>query len=253
MNGTSERKTSRQKTVLMVELVGPAGAGKTSVCRCLRQRDANAVIGEDLELRKRANIPIFIENVVSLLPVFARSCRCTRWFTWDEIKSMVYLQGWHRVLRQRATNDHTIMLLDHGPIFKLATLHAFGPERFATQVAEAWWHDMYRQWASALDIVVWLDAPDSILGKRIDAREQRHAVKGHPEPDVVEFLARYRTSFEYVLARLAAHGARKLLRFDTSQTSTEQVADEVLAACSEEAYRGEYRFMPPSDRATLVK
>lgn len=221
-----------QKPLLIVELVGPAGAGKTTLARVLSERDEKILIGAEIELKKMGHIPIFVSNAPLLLPVFLRRCRHSRWFAWDEIKAMVYLKAWPRVLRQQATQSGTTILLDHGPVFKLATLHAFGPDKLGCQDFEKWWTRMFKQWAHTLDMVIWLDAPDTILKERINTRDQRHAVKRKSELIAYKFLARYRTSYEYILAKLTACGGPTLLRFDTSQASIEQIVDEVLIACN---------------------
>src|SRR3989337_1175284 len=122
-------KAIKQKPALIVELVGLAGAGKTTLARALSQRDEKILVSADLALREKKHIPIFVSTVPSLLPVILRRYRSSRWFTWDEIKAMVYLKGWPRVLRQQASDNGALVLLDHGPVFKLATLNAFGPER----------------------------------------------------------------------------------------------------------------------------
>ena len=222
----------KQKSPLIVELVGLAGAGKTTLARALSQRDEKILVAADLELRKREHIPIFVGHVPFLLPVFLRRCRSSRWFTWDEIKAMVYLKGWPRVLRQQASNNGTVILLDHGPVFKLATLNAFGPERLKSRGFEQWWHSMFEQWAFTLDIVIWLNAPYEILVERINARNQRHAVKDKSELEAYKFLIRYQTSYKQTLAKLTACGGPTLLHFDTSQASIEQIVDEVLVTCN---------------------
>ena len=89
---------------------------------------------------------------------------------------------------------------------------------------------MFKQWASTLNMVIWLDAPDPVLEQRINSRDQRHSVKGKTESEVVHFLARYRTSYEEILAKLKTDGGPRLLQFDTSCTSIEQVAEEILSA-----------------------
>jgi thymidylate kinase len=91
---------------------------------------------------------------------------------------------------------------------------------------------MFEQWAFTLDIVIWLNAPENILVERINARHQRHAVKGKSELEAHRFLMRYQTSYKQTLAELTACGGPTLLQFDTGQASIEQIADEILVTCN---------------------
>lgn len=221
----------RKKPRLIVELVGPAGAGKTTLSRMLCQRDEKILVGAEIELRKAEQIPVFLSNVPSLLPVFLQQGRYSRCFTWDEIKALVYLKGWPRLLRKQARNNTTTILLDHGPIFKLATLNAFGPEKLGKHAFEKWWDCMLEEWTSTLDIVVWVDAPDTILKQRINTRVQRHVVKGKSKLEAFQFLARYRLSYAEILAKLGAmEEGPTLIQFDTHQSSIEEIVEKVLAA-----------------------
>jgi shikimate kinase len=229
MNEVVAGDMSLQKPFLIMELVGPAGAGKTTLSRVLSHKSAMIQIGSEIELRKTKYLPVFLRTIISLLPVFLRQLWHGQWFTWDEIKYLVYLKGWSEVLKREAGRDATV-LLDHGPLFKLATLREFGPEKLKTNGFEPWWNHIFKQWASTLDIVVWLDAPDVILENRINSRDQRHLVKGKTGSEVVHFLARYRVSYEEILEKLRNHGSPLLLQFDTSRISIEQVADEILSA-----------------------
>lgn len=214
---------------LIVEIIGPAGAGKTTLSRVLSQHDENIRVAADLELRKKEHLPVFVSQAPFLLPVILRRCPHSRSFTWDEIKALAYLSGWPRVLRQQAMGGGTAILLDHGPVFKLAMLKAFGPEKLKSQGFESWWHTMFKRWVSTLDMVIWLDAPDSNLVERINTRSQRHAVKGKSRREASEFLARYRVAYEQILAYLTANGGPTPLKFDTSQASVQQIVDKILA------------------------
>lgn len=224
------RKNNRkkQKTPLIVELVGLAGAGKTTLSRLMSQQMRRILIGPELELRKINHIPIFAAQAPSLLPVLLQSCPTSRRFTWDEIKAMAYLNGWPRVLDLQVTNQNVIIILDHGPIFKLATLNAFGPERLKKQGAEKWWNKMFEQWAHTLDMIVWLDAPDSVLRDRINNRNQKHIVKGKSGQETERFLDIYRKSYEQILATLNSYGGPTFYQFDTSCNPIEIVVDEIL-------------------------
>jgi thymidylate kinase len=220
--------SARSGSPLIIELVGLAGAGKTTLLQALNRRNEEIKIGAEIELRKLGHLPVFVRNAPLLLPTVLQPGQHDRWFTWEEIKYLVYLEAWPSLLEQQAAQGGAAILLDHGPVFKMATLHEFGPNYLKTERSEAWWNPMFRQWASTLDMVIWLDAPDPILEKRINSRSQRHAVKGKSETEALRFLGRYRTAYEQILARLMVDGGLALFQFDTSQTTIEQVVDEVL-------------------------
>ena len=221
-----------QDTSLIVEIVGLAGAGKTTLVRLMSQLNGNIQVGPELKLRKIDHIPTFIAQTYSLLPVLFQQYPGSRWFTWDEIKSMAYLKGWPQLLSRQAMNQNAVILLDHGPVFKLATLHAFGPERLRNRSNEKWWDAMFEQWAQALDVVVWLDAPDTVLRNRINNRVQKHAVKGKSQQEAHNFLALYRESYEQILASLKTRKGPAFFQIDTFSNPIEHVLDEVLNICN---------------------
>ena len=159
---------------LIVELVGLAGTGKTTLSEAISQRNEHFVFGQYFQFKKIGHFPLFVRQIPFLLQLIVYCSRRERWLTWDEIKGIVYLSDGKRIINQRITRKNTIVLLDQGPIFQLATLNAFGPECLKNQRFESWWQKMYRHWASILDIVIWLDAPDNVLKERIDNRGKKH-------------------------------------------------------------------------------
>jgi energy-coupling factor transporter ATP-binding protein EcfA2 len=214
-----------------VELVGPAGAGKSTLARSLCQHNGKIMIGTEIALRNVEQYPIFVRSIPLILSSLFSRARDSRPWTWDEIKFLIYLKQWNQVLEIQAHGHPGIILLDHGPIFKLATLHAFGPSWLRSVSADAWWKELFQQWAALLDLIVWLDAPDTLLETRINARSQKHEVKGKTGQEVVQFLNRYRSSYRYVLSGLAASGGPTVIQFDTSQSTLKQITGKVLVVC----------------------
>ncbi len=220
--------TISERRPLVVELVGPPGAGKTTLLRVLCQRNKKILPG--IRLRKTMYIPLFISRIFYWLPIFL--CRHTpsRWFTWSELRALTYLSGWLQVLRSRPAIDEAVTVFDHGPIFRLTLLREFGPEVIKSRLYDQWWNRALAQWANAMSLVVWLDASDGVLLTRIHHRNQAHRVKGKSEPEVYDFLARYRSTYRDIIGKLTGHHGPALLGFDTEKQSLEQIAGEVLAA-----------------------
>ena len=212
----------------MAEVVGPAGAGKTTLLRALTQREKRIVPG--IHLPKRVSIPILIHDTMAFSPTFLRYYRHSRWFTWGETRSMVYLRGWHRVLKHYVPGNGSITVLDQGPIFRLALLREFGPEFTNSEVFNKWWNSMLNQWAATLHLVIWLDAPDAVLFQRINSRTELHRLKGQPEQDAYQFFGRYRTSYQQVIGRMEAMQGPRLLRVNTHQIPLNKIVDRVLSA-----------------------
>jgi shikimate kinase len=225
---TTERLSADGARRVLIEIIGPAGAGKTTLCRALSNGSHRAIVGPDVHLRDPRQIPRFVRTMPTIVPLLVRASRARTTFTWPEIKALCYVRAWHQMFMSPLSGANAI-LLDHGPVFKLATLHAFGPDLLRTRSFEPWWNEMFACWGSMLSTVIWLDAPDALLAARINTRPQRHAIKGKPEADVVRFLARYRAAFGHILKGLTGHGDPVVLRFDTNQVSIEQIVRAVAS------------------------
>ncbi len=217
-----------ERRPLVVELVGPPGAGKTTLLRMLCRRNKKILPG--IRLRKTMYIPLFMSKIFYWLPIFLCRYSHSRWFTWSELRALTYLTGWLQVLGRRTAIDDAVTVLDHGPIFRLALLREFGPAMTKSRLDDQWWNRMLAQLAGTLGLVIWLDASDGVLLKRIHNRNQSHRVKGKPEHEIYEFLARYRSTYQDIIGKLAGHHGPALLGFDTEKQSPEQIASEVLAA-----------------------
>lgn len=142
---------------------------------------------------------------------------------------MVYLKAGLHVLRQQVLNNDRVTILDHGPIYRLAFLRALGPEITTSQSYKSWWTTLLNQWITTLDILIWLDAPNAVLLKRIRTRDSKHTIKEKCEQEACEYLIHYRTFLAQIIAESVTNRQVTLLRFDTNQESVEQMVDKILA------------------------
>lgn len=223
--------TIAERLPLVVELVGPAGAGKSTLARLLVQSDEKALLGDPPFVWSVADLPFFVRYGLPLVPMLLHLCRNRdgRRPTRREIAWMMILNGWHRVVHHRVTKNARVVVLDQGPVFMLAQLQAFGPERLRSSNAAHWWEAIYGQWAAALDAVVYLDAPDGCLLQRIRTRAKWHIVKEESPSAVYHFLARYRKAYGEVIALLTGNSRDlKVLTFDTAREPLDVVVGSLL-------------------------
>ena len=203
---------------LVVELAGPAGAGKTTLARALVADSPATTTGVQVG---PLGLAVGLASAAPQLTA-ARLSAPGRWWTRDELRSLAYLRAWRRAVRE----GDGLLVLDHGPVFRLASLAAFGPPMAASRAFAGLRAGLAQDWGSLLDAVVWLDAPDDVLLRRIDRRAQQHRIQ-HVGPDEgATFLARYREAYRTTLALVADAGAR-VVEVDTAAASPAELAAEL--------------------------
>ena len=230
----------------IVEIIGPAGAGKSTLTRALVESYRDAIKSERPQPRDMTNLGFYVGNGLLLLPTFLRRPWTGRWYSNEEAQRLFYLTGMsHRLRRagqpsataQNARQSRPIVVLDQGPVFDMAQLTEFGPERLQSPTFTLWWRGMLDRWANMLDMVVWLDAPDSVLIPRVMARAKWHTLKGYDHEQARDFLARYRASYDVNLFRLTTCSPINVLEFRTDReelaTIVQHIADAIVQEMAE--------------------
>ena len=216
-----------RRRALAVEFLGPAGAGKTSLVRYLEARDEG--FSPRLSIPARAYALPWLSAVARFMPVWATHHRNDRWFDRRELRSIAKVVGWHRGLRDGASSAREVVAFDHGPLYRLSFLPEFGPDVARSPSFEKWRNAWVTRWIDTLDLVVWLDAPDDVLLRRLDHRGHHYLTSAITEDEQHRFLERYRRAFESTV-----HGAERskpnILHLRSDQMSTDEAADRVSAA-----------------------
>lgn len=237
VSSLDHQTTARKDPRFIVELVGPAGGGKTSLTGALCASHEGTRF-EQLRppyFRQVTDMPFFVRHTLPLVPLIAReySGHQGRGLNRTEIALMVILGGWSSVLTQQASNLNAIALLDQGPVSMMSYLRVHRPGLPTGKVTQEWWNAMFRRWADTLDLIIWLDASIPTLIERVVTRDDWHPIKTLPGQAAADLLTHYQAVYEQVIPALAAEASGpQVLRFDTETKSTDQLCAKVRAMLS---------------------
>lgn len=211
------------------EIIGPAGSGKSTLTGLLRARDATirtglSIWGLPLHLLGTSTFSS-LSDLVSLIG--------HRRFSLEDMKLVIQINALRRLLHRESEKGYRALLLDEGGVFGLAKLRAFGAGSTASDSIN-WMSSLFNRVGPTLDAVIWLDASDAVLARRIRERDKQHRTKNLSEAEMCEHLARYRGAFERVMAELIQRNAVKVIKFRTDREPLEDIANRILGgACGE--------------------
>lgn len=216
-----------QQRPLVVELVGPWGAGKGTLLATISGRDRSIRVDLDVwSLPRRLLLLGGFQSVSTILGLW----RAARRLLWREGKLLIKLQAMSHQLARQRFKSYRVAVLDEGPVLALSWLHAFAHRSATNGGLAGWWPGALRHWAQTVDIVVLLDAPDPILTQRIRERTRYHPLQGKPDAEIFAALGRYRAACDRVVSDLRAHGGPTVLAFRTDRQSSVEIADQLFAA-----------------------
>lgn len=226
---SQEVKVTEQNRGLVVELVGLAGAGKSSVYQALQKKVTWIV--EDYFVWDFSSIPFIIKNIIPLIPILIRLLgKGNKPLTRQDLACLVLLNGWPEILRKKVYNSTKVILIDQGSISLMAYLSMCGPQSLHNANFQGWWQKIYEKWIQVLDIVVWLDTSEEVLIRRIRDRQQDHHIKLKSVRESREWLMRYRSAYEVVVNRLELNNHRmRLLRIDSGNNSIDAIVETVIS------------------------
>jgi hypothetical protein len=217
--------TSTRQRPLLVELAGLAGAGKSALSFALHRRDPAVRAGFEIWQLPH---PWLVANGLFCLPTLLRCWRACRWSCREEANHIVRLHTLSWWLSLESSKGYKTLPLEEGAVYVLAWLHAFGHDGARSRCMEQWWRAALQQWATRLDVIIWLDAPDAVLAQRIRTRNGTHPYASWPDPPLYEFFARWRAGYQYVVSQLAEAGGPKVMTFATDQEPPDRIADRIL-------------------------
>ncbi len=212
----------------LVELVGPAGAGKSTLSRVLPACDARFTV-----LRGVWYLPRFwlVVSMFAIVPTLLAALLGGRPLRGPELAQMIRLDALRRSLARARRRGSDVIVLDEGPVFALAWLD-LTYRRNGDPGWAAWRRRMIGAWGNGLDAVVRLDADDTVLTRRIKERVKAHRVKHAAPEEIAAFTHGFRDAYDRVVGELAQRGVR-VTAVDTNGGGVVDRAGRLCAAIRE--------------------
>lgn len=215
---------------LVIELVGAAAAGKSTLITELQRRDP--AIRWLQRARGGGGAAALARRVVGFAPAWLAAVPRAPGYTWRHARYFLRLATLEAVVRRAVREPAGVVILEHGPIFTLARLRAFhdGPPpaslaRYASRLVA--------RWVKQLDLVIVLEAPLDVLASRLDSRSKEHEMRNRTTDEVRDFVIRWDVAYETVLAELHAAGGPPVLRLRSDRHTVAALADRVGSALEE--------------------
>lgn len=212
---------------VVLELVGPAGSGKSTLMSVLSQRNPE-ITGVRVELRK--HWPLVCAAALAATSQNSPGCNGNR-----GLGQAAALRLYGGALRNVLGTAPRVVFLDEGPVFRLVRLRlaAVQERRSAPSTNEAVTTAL-RRWAGTVDGLVWLDAPDPVLAERIRGRAKAHRVKGSSGGEITDFLAHYRAAYARVTEELFPEPEARVLHIESDAGNPEDLARRAMAYIDQE-------------------
>jgi hypothetical protein len=206
MNESLTRRTSRAR---LVELVGPAGVGKSTL--------AAALVSDQRLFRGCVSLwglprRHLITSALEVVPIVATAAVARHPLRRPEIEQMLRVDALRAVIDRTAAVADGVLLADEGPVFALAWFEVFFA-RNGDRGWSTWKQRVLREWATRLALVVYLDAPDDVLAARIRMRAKAHLVKDRSDGEIAAFTAAFRAAFDRILSTLGATAGVPVVRW----------------------------------------
>jgi len=210
----------------IIEFAGPAGSGKSSLRRIMIRR--NQRIKNMPFPSKVSYLPSLLRIYLRWSPLYLQNYRGTKWLSMQEIRNIGYLDTWLSTIRSNGQSGRDIFVIDPGSVYMLSEQKEFGPEITRHPSIQSWWNAKFEQWSSALDVIIWMDAPEELCIERVLSRAEDHELKYHTYEEGLDELKRYREYYQKIIPEMAARHPIKVFYFRSDQIPTEQIADQIF-------------------------
>lgn len=208
----------------VIELIGPAGVGKSEVTAQLARMPG--VLCTSIW-----HVPLseLAWATFCTIPSAATLIRRAGAPLSRELRHIARLRALLNFLDRDELSAYRHIVLDEGAIYTLSWLHVIGHSVFADLRSNTWRHYIAALWAAQLDEVIWLDAPDNVLAHRLRTRAKRHVMSNASERSVTAFSLRYRAAFNSTIGTVQRHGRLAVRDYRTDHHSPSEIAELIMS------------------------
>jgi adenylate kinase family enzyme len=150
-------------------------------------------------------------------------------FTREELISLGCIDAWLPYIQSMNSSGNSIAVLDPGSIYWLTKLKRFGVTGTGRSWYQCWWEAKFEEWSTAVDLLIWLDAPEELCLQRILSRDQWHDAKEMTSTEALGRFRALRKSYEQIILQMVSKRPRKVFHFLTDQISTQEIVDRIFA------------------------
>jgi gluconate kinase len=212
----------------IIEFVGVAGTGKTTVSQALSERNPFIHRCQHPNPRNLSDSTFFIKNCLKLWMKNLHTNKEPQQISRREFAWMAILLGWPDYLRNKYAHHHVIAL-DQGPIFLITALHHYDLQELMNSLEDNWWREIYQSWSNTIDSIVFFDATNDELRKRIRGREKSHFVKETSDLEINTVLSMHRTVYKKAISCLVNRNDKpKLLTIRTDDCNVAEISDMLM-------------------------
>jgi thymidylate kinase len=223
---TLDKETKMNNRPGIIEIVGLAGTGKSTLFRSLRLRNEEIKV---FPLPKSWFIRSLTKRSNLWLPLWLQRHQLHKEFTREELISIGCIEAWLHYIQLQNSRSGDIAVLDPGSVYWLTKLQGYRSRLIGMSAYLRWWEDKFEQWSSALDVIIWLDAPEELCLQRVLGRQEWHHAKHMEANEVLERFRGLRKSYEQIILRMVSRHPKKVFCFRTDQISTEEIVDRIFS------------------------
>lgn len=209
----------------LVELVGPAGAGKSALQKALLDGSLGAAQGHGLWNQPRGAL---LRGAASIVPAALVAAKGGQPLVPQELGQMVRLAAMERTLADVAAGRR-VVVMDEGPVFALSWFDVFFG-RNGDAGWSPWRRRMLDTWSQRLDAIVRVDAADELLAKRIRERDKQHMMKHRTFEEICGFNGLFRDAFDRVTGEMVKVGNVRVIDLRSDELAPEDLVSRLGSA-----------------------